>query len=82
MDTPVPSVFRYFEKLVNPYPEGAPTPTPKTFVAFMWAASDGMRPYLLFMTLCTAAIGVFEGFLFSMLGQVVDWLAKTEPAAL
>ena len=78
----MPSVFRYFEKLVNPYPEGAPTPTPKTFVAFMWAASDGMRPYLLFMTLCTAAIGVFEGFLFSMLGQVVDWLAKAEPAAL
>jgi ATP-binding cassette, subfamily B, multidrug efflux pump len=75
-------VFRYFENLVNPYPEGAPTPTPKTFFAFMWAASDGLRPYLLFMTLCTAAIGVFEGFLFSMLGQVVDWLAKTEPSAL
>jgi len=75
-------VFRYFEKLVNPYPEGAPAPTPKTFLAFMWAASEGLRPYLLFMTLCTAAIGVFEGFLFSMLGQVVDWLAKTEPSAL
>ncbi|MBL0121692.1 MAG: ABC transporter ATP-binding protein [Betaproteobacteria bacterium] len=48
----------------------------------MWAASEGLRPYLLFMTLCTAAIGVFEAFLFSMLGQVVDWLGKTEPAAL
>ena len=48
----------------------------------MWAASKGLRPYLLLMTICTAAIGVFEAFLFSMLGQVVDWLAKTEPAAL
>ena len=48
----------------------------------MWAASAGLRPYLLLMTLCTAAIGVFEAFLFSMLGQVVDWLGKTEPAAL
>ena len=75
-------VYRYFEKLVNPYPDGAPQPTPKTFLAFMWAASDGLRPYLLLMTICTAAIGVFEGFLFSMLGQVVDWLAKTEPSAL
>jgi ATP-binding cassette subfamily B multidrug efflux pump len=75
-------VFGYFEKLVNPYPEGTPSPTPKTFMAFMWAASEGLRPYLLLMTLCTAAIGVFEGFLFSMLGQVVDWLAKTEPSAL
>ncbi len=48
----------------------------------MWVASEGLRPYLLLMTICTAAIGVFEAFLFSMLGQVVDWLGKTEPAAL
>ena len=75
-------MFSYFEKLVNPYPDGEPVPTPKTFPAFMWAASEGLRPYLLLMTICTAAIGVFEAFLFSMLGQVVDWLAKTEPAAL
>ena len=75
-------MFSYFEKRVNPYPVGAAIPTPKTFLAFMWAASEGLRPFLLTMTLCTAAIGVFEAFLFSMLGQVVDWLGKTEPAAL
>ncbi|MEQ1516551.1 MAG: ABC transporter ATP-binding protein [Usitatibacteraceae bacterium] len=75
-------MFSYFEKLVQPYPEAPPEPTPKKFLAFMWAASKGLRPYLLLMTLCTAAIGVFEAFLFSMLGQVVDWLAKTEPSAL
>ena len=75
-------MFSFFEKRVYPYPDAAPEPTPKTFLAFMWAASKGLRPYLLLMTICTAAIGVFEAFLFSMLGQVVDWLAKTEPAAL
>ena len=75
-------MFSFFEKLVNPYPAGAPKPTPNTFLAFMWEAIDGLRPFLLMMTLCTAAIGVFEAFLFSMLGQVVDWLGKTEPAAL
>ena len=75
-------MFTYFEKRVNPYPDGAATPTPKTFLAFMWTASEGLRPFLLLMTLCTAAIGVFEAFLFSMLGQVVDWLGKTEPASL
>ena len=75
-------MFSFFEKLVHPYPDAAPEPTPKTFFAFMWAASKGLRPYLLLMTICTAAIGVFEAFLFSMLGQVVDWLGKTEPAAL
>ena len=75
-------MFTFFEKLVHPYPDAAPAPTPKTFFAFMWAASKGLRPFMLLMTICTAAIGVFEAFLFSMLGQVVDWLAKTEPAAL
>ena len=48
----------------------------------MWAASKGLRPYLPGMTLCTAAIGVFEAYLFSMLGDVVDWLAKVEPSQL
>ena len=48
----------------------------------MWSASKGVRPYLLLMTLCTSAIGVFEAYLFSMLGSVVDLLAKTEPTAL
>ena len=75
-------MFHFFEKLVHSYPDDAPVPTPKTFVAFIWAASKGLRPYLLLMTICTAVIGVFEAFLFSMLGQVVDWLGKTEPAAL
>jgi ATP-binding cassette subfamily B multidrug efflux pump len=75
-------LFSYFEKLVNPYLEAAPGPTPATFGAFMWAASKGLRPYLLGMTLCTAVIGVFEAYLFSMLGDVVDWLAKAEPSQL
>ena len=75
-------MFSYFEKLVNPYLEAAPGPTPATFGAFMWAASKGLRPYLLGMTLCTAVIGVFEAYLFSMLGDVVDWLAKAEPSQL
>ncbi len=72
-------MFTFFEKLVPPYPDAAPQPTPKTFVAFMWASSAGLRPYLLGMTLCTAAIGAFEAYLFSMLGDVVDWLATAEP---
>ena len=30
----------------------------------------------------SAAIGVFEAYLFGMLGSIVDWLAKVEPARL
>ena len=50
------------------------------FFAFLWACTAGMRPYILLMTLCTAVIGAFEALLFAMLGRIVDWLARVEPA--
>ncbi len=56
--------------------------TPATFFAFLWEAACGLRIYILLMVLLTAAIGAFEAFLFSMLANVVDWLAKTEPSKL
>lgn len=42
----------------------------------MWAATEGVRPYLLGMTLMTALIGMFEAWLFAMLGSLVDWLGR------
>jgi len=75
-------MFRIFENLVKPYPDLAPTPPPKGFFAFMWACTRGLRPYILAMTLLTATIGAFEALLFSMLGNVVDWLSKIAPANL
>jgi ATP-binding cassette subfamily B multidrug efflux pump len=41
-----------------------------------------MRRYIAAMTLFTALIGVFEALLFSVLGRVVDWLAKVQPSRL
>jgi ATP-binding cassette subfamily B multidrug efflux pump len=75
-------VLAYFEKLLHPYPEAAPTSPPKSFYAFLWDCTRGLRPYLFAMVLLTAVIGVFEAMLFSILGRVVDWLAKVEPAQL
>jgi ATP-binding cassette, subfamily B, multidrug efflux pump len=75
-------VFNYFEKLVSPYPDAPPPPLPTGFFAFIWAGARGTRRYIAAMTLFTAAIGVFEAILFSLLGRVVDWLGKVEPARL
>ncbi len=75
-------MFGRFERLVFPYPEGAPRSPPKGLVAFMWACSQGMRPILLGMTLATGVIAVFEAMLFAMLGRVVDWLGDVEPSQL
>ena len=75
-------LFSWFERRVDPYPEAAPSPTPRGFFAFLWAGTEGMRPFILSMMLLTATIGVFEALLFAMLGRVVDWLTAVEPARL
>jgi ATP-binding cassette, subfamily B, multidrug efflux pump len=75
-------LFQYFEKLVSPYPNTPPPALPHGFFAFLWACARGARRYIAAMTLFTAVIGVFEALLFSVLGHVVDWLAKVEPSRL
>ena len=75
-------MFQRFERLVHPYPDAMPSAPPKTFFAFLWACTVGVRPYLLLLTVFTAAIGAFEALLFSMMAHVVDMLASTKPAEL
>ena len=75
-------VFSAFEKLVHPYPDAAPAPPPRAFFPFLWACTEGLRGYLLAMTLCTALIGAFEALLFGMLGRIVDWLGRVQPERL
>jgi ATP-binding cassette subfamily B multidrug efflux pump len=75
-------MFRFFEKLVAPYPQGPTAALPQGFFAFLWVCASGARRYIAAMTLLTAVIGMFEALLFSMLGRVVDWLAKVQPSNL
>ena len=75
-------MFRWFENLVTPYPERPPVAPPRGFFGFLWSCSEGLRPYLLLMTLCTAVIGAFEALLFAMLGRIVDWLSGVDASLL
>ncbi|MCC6869167.1 MAG: ABC transporter ATP-binding protein [Burkholderiales bacterium] len=75
-------MFAFFERLVDPFPEALPKPAPRGFFAFLWAASHGLRKYLLATIFLTGAIGAFEALLFAFMGRIVDWLAAVEPAKL
>jgi ATP-binding cassette subfamily B multidrug efflux pump len=75
-------LYRFFERLVHPYPDTPPPQLPRGFFAFVWACTAGMRGFIVGMTVLTALIGAFEALLFAMLARVVDWLAKVEPAKL
>ncbi len=72
----------YFEKRLPPYPASEPRLPPKGFMAFVWAATPGVRGYVAAMAALSATIAVYEALLFAMLGRVVDWLGEVRPDTL
>jgi len=75
-------LFHFFEQRLDPYPAAEPAPPPRSFMRFVWAGTQGLRGWILALTVLTAVIGAFEALLFAMLGRIVDWLARTAPARL
>ncbi|HYE40099.1 MAG TPA: ABC transporter ATP-binding protein, partial [Ramlibacter sp.] len=75
-------MYRLFEKLLHPYPEAEPPELPKTFFSFVWACTAGLRGYLVWLAVLSAAISSWEAWLFAVLGHVVDWLTNRDPARL
>jgi ATP-binding cassette, subfamily B, multidrug efflux pump len=69
-------MFKWFQKLANPFPEQLISTPPENFWAFAWGCTQGLRPYLLGMTIFTAFIAAFEALLFAMMGKIVDWLSS------
>ncbi len=69
-------MFKWFQNLANPFPEQPITTPPKSFWAFAWGCTQGLRPYLLGMTIFTGLIAAFEAALFAMMGKIVDWLSN------
>ncbi|MBB1250434.1 ABC transporter ATP-binding protein [Rhizobium sp. G21] len=72
-------MFAWFESRVNPYPVEEPARPPATLFAFILHYSRPVMFWLILMAVVTAAIGVGEVMLFNFLGQIVDWLAKSDP---
>ncbi len=67
-------MFKYFEKLLNPFPEDFLVTPPKTLLPFIWLCTKNLRWLILCMALLTAFIGGFEAVLFSYMGSLVDLL--------
>ncbi|HSW26954.1 MAG TPA: ABC transporter transmembrane domain-containing protein, partial [Burkholderiaceae bacterium] len=75
-------MFSRFERLISPYPEQAPPRLPRGLLPFVWACTQGLRGYVAVIIVLVAAVGMFEAFLFGMLGHVVDWLGSLPPQRL
>lgn len=75
-------MFRFFERLIDPYPDAAQTPPPKRFWPFLQYYSRPVLPLLAVLGLLTALVSVVEIVFFDFMGTLVDWLAATDRAAL
>jgi ATP-binding cassette subfamily B multidrug efflux pump len=72
-------MFSFFERLTNPFPVEHPSQPPKTIFAFCCYYSKGMWPVIFAVSALSAAIAILEVSLFGFLGQLVDWLAESDP---
>ncbi|MFJ4345403.1 ABC transporter ATP-binding protein [Pseudomonas sp. NPDC089401] len=68
-------MFRAFERWLDPFPPDEAPPPPMGLLRFLWACTRGARGYILALALFSAGVSIYEAWLFSFLGQVVDLLA-------
>ncbi len=69
-------MLKWFQNLASPFPDRLITTPSKNFWTFAWECTQGLRPYLLGMTIFTGLIAAFEAALFAMMGKIVDWLSN------
>ncbi|ROT44787.1 ABC transporter ATP-binding protein [Pusillimonas sp. NJUB218] len=70
-----PDVFGRIEGLLDPFPPDAVPVPPKGLLPFLWACTRGARGYIAWLAVFSAAVSIYEAWLFAFLGQVVDYLA-------
>lgn len=75
-------MYKFFEKLINPYPDTPPQIAQKSLLSFLWQATKGTRIFIILLIIFTAATGAFEAFLFAVMGKMIDWLAVVAPHEL
>ncbi len=67
-------MLRSFERLLDPFPPDEAPPPPQGLVSFLWECTRGSRRYLAILAVLSAAVSVYEAWLFAFLGQIVDLL--------
>jgi len=69
------TMLRVFEQRLDPFPPDEAPPPPVGMMRFLWACTRGARGYILALALLSAGVSIYEAWLFSFLGQVVDLLS-------
>jgi ATP-binding cassette subfamily B multidrug efflux pump len=68
-------MLSWFERRLNPFPEQPLTQSPRGFLAFCMYFTRGAWPYLLVSAALMTLVAIAEVWLFSFLGDIVNWLS-------
>ena len=72
--------FSWLEQWRTPFPETSPEMPPQRFWPFILHYTKPYLPMLAASSLLAAVVALIEVWLFSFLGQLVDWLAAADRA--
>lgn len=73
-------MFRFFERLVDPFPPHSPAQPPARFLAFVYFFSRPLLPWLIVGAVLTAILSSIEIVFLSYMGTLVDWLSNADKA--
>jgi ATP-binding cassette subfamily B multidrug efflux pump len=73
-------MFRWFEERLNPFPAEEPEEPPRTLFAFCLHYTKGSWPFLVPSAILMSLIAITEVWMFSFLGNIVDWLSERDRA--
>src|SRR3569833_1203890 len=73
-------MLRWFERRFDPYPSAEPVQPPATMLGFFLFYLRGAKRWLVLMATRTAVIAVSEVVMFGFIGNIVDWLGKSDRA--
>jgi len=73
------TMFRWFESRLDPFPPEEPAEPPRTLLGFCLHYTKGSWPYLVPSAILMSLIALTEVWMFSFLGNIVDWLSQRDP---
>ena len=72
------SLFTWFEKFRTPFPEDLPSKPPSTLSGFIVHYAKPFWPLILVSGILSTLVALVEVYLFSFVGNLVDWLTEAE----
>lgn len=74
-------VWRWFERLVPPFPQRFKGEPPSGLLKFIFFYTKGLWKFFIIIGCLTALMAAGEALFFSCMGLLVDWTADSDPAS-